>query len=364
MAKKKKEEVEVQKHKSDILNTVIAQLQKKFGEATIKWLGDSKVVEHTIVPTGCLSLDAALGVGGIALGRVYELYGAESSGKSTIAYSILSQAKKMGLRAAYIDAEHTLDLRLVEKMGVDKSSTVLVRGYTGEQNLDIAEALIGSGEISICVIDSVAALLPTSEANLESFEDQQMGTHARLISKMCRNLVPLCAKTNTALILINQVRNKIGSYGDPEVTTGGNSIKFYASARIRVSGGTKASLVLGPDGLAIGHTLKFEIKKNKLAAPFRSGEADIIYGEGFDPAVEAIVLGEEMGLVDRSGAWFNYGETLLGQGKENSAKFLKANPHLLEEITLKIRETIGIASSKVFVPEIDDVEEETEPEDE
>jgi recombination protein RecA len=338
-----------------VLKAAISQLQKKFGPEIVQWLSDVKTFEHNVVSTGSIGIDSALGIGGIARGRIYEVYGPESSGKSTFCYSILAEAGKMGLKGLYVDAEHSLDPRLVQKMGADNSNIILVRGYTGEQNADIAEALIGTGEIAICVVDSVASLLPTSEANLESFDDQTMGVHARLMSRVCRKLVPLAARTSTTIMFINQTRNKIGAYGDSEITTGGNALRFYSSGRIRLSGGqSKSSRILDGEGKAYGHRVKYDIVKNKLAAPYRTGEVDLIYGVGFSRSGELIDLGEELGVVDRTGAWFSFGDTKLGQGRDKAVTFLDSNKEVQDAVLAQMRNVLFLEEKKLtFAPPTD-----------
>lgn len=355
MAPKKSKNEEVQdKKKTSSVQVVINSLKNKFGDEVIDWLGKTKEVERQIIPSGSYGLDYCLGVGGYVRGRFYEIFGPESVGKSTLAYSALKEARKLGLKCLYVDAEHTLDKRLLAQMGADPDNIVYVHGYTGEQNLDIAEAIMQTGDIGLCVVDSIAALLPTSEANLASFDDQTIGVHSRLISRMCRVFVPLAAKTSTAVLCINQTRNKIGAYGDPTTTTGGNALKFYCTARIKVSGGhAQSSRITDANGEAVGHRVKVYMEKNKLAVPRREAEADLIYGFGIDTFGEIIDIATDLSILERRGAYYYYEGTNLGQGKPNAINKIKSDPALFSLLEAAVKETAGLGKKKIVVPEED-----------
>lgn len=354
MAKKKNEAVaaeEVEKpedrsedSKVKAVEIALKSLSKKFGDRAVSWLSDSHENEKVVIPTGSLRLDDALGTGGITLGRFWEFYGPQQSGKTTLAFSIMNQAIKLGKKCIFVDAEHTLDKSLLEKMGVDLSKVVIVDAYNAEDILDITEALISTGEFALCVIDSIGALQPTAEANLESFSDNPaMGLHPRLMSKMCRSFVPLTARTNTGLILINQIRTNLGAYGAPETTPGGNALAHAWSGRIRVSGGAvKGRQIKDDNGHAIGHRMKFEITKNKLAVPFREAEVDLIWGKGFQLDGEIVDLAVEMGLIDQAGAWFSYNGEKIGQGRAKAVETIAENTQLRQELLNQICKLLGI----------------------
>lgn len=343
--KKTKEVVEAQDVGDKAVKAALASLRKKHGEV-VNWMSDTPKNSRVIIPTGSLRLDAALGVGGLVLGRMYEFFGPNMSGKSTLALSVVREATKAGHRVIYIDAEHALDDGpdgLLVKMGIDMDKVMLVRGYTAEQNLDIAEALMSTGEFSICVLDSVAALQPAAEANLESFDNNLMGVHPRLMARMCRSFIPLGARTNTALILINQIRANMSGYGSPDTTGGGNAIPHFCSVRIKVTGGgVKSKLIKDSKGDAVGQKTSMEVVKNKLAPPWRTADVDLIFGKGFDRLGELVDLGVEMGFVDQSGAWFSYKGDNIGQGRNNTVSYISENEEVQKEIEAGIYKVLGI----------------------
>ncbi|QJA06694.1 recombinase RecA [Thermosulfurimonas marina] len=327
--------------KKKAVEAAIAQLERQFGKGAIMRLGETdRRIEARAIPTGSLSLDIATGIGGVPRGRITEIFGAESSGKTTLALHIVAQAQKAGGVAAFIDAEHALDVHYAQKLGVKVEDLLISQPDTGEQALEIAEVLARSGGVDVIVVDSVAALVP--QAELEgAMEDQQVGLQARLMSKAMRKLTSVVAKTETAVIFINQTRMRIGgfSYGGPqETTTGGMALKFYATLRmdIRRIGQVK-------DGQEqIGNRTRVKIVKNKLAPPFREAEFEILYGEGISREGELIDLGLAMGLIEKSGSWFSYQGERLGQGRENVRRLLKEKPELAAEIEARIREMAGL----------------------
>jgi recombination protein RecA len=326
------------------LETAITQLKKKHGENVINWLSNVQTTPLEIISTGCLALDNALGVGGVARGRIYEFYGPQSSGKSTLAYSIIREAVKKGLKTVFVDAEHTLDKRLVAKMGAAPEHIILVQGYTGEDNLDIAETLIATGEVAICVIDSISALQPLAEANLESFSNNTMGAHPRLMSRMCRTFTPLVSRTKTTFILINQLRANMSGYGPTETTSGGNALKHHTTAKIRVLGGTsKAKRLINEEGAVVGHRVEFEVVRNKLGPPFRTAAADLVYGEGFNRASELLDLGVDMGLIDQSGAWFSLNGEKIGQGRVKAISFISNDEAARAFLNAEVEKILGLA---------------------
>lgn len=296
----------------------------------------------SIVPSGCMGLDYALGVGGFTRGKMVEFFGHPGSGKTTLAWSIAANAleKYPDKKVLYIDAEKSLELSLVDAMGADRSRVVLVNGETAEQNLDIGEMLIKTGEFSVAIVDSVAALVPRAEYE-GTMEDQQIGLHARLMSKMCRNYKPVIKTTNTLLILINQIRSKITAYGDPDTTTGGNAIPFYTDIRVKVAAShTAKNLLKDAAGDVIGQPVSFTVVKNKLAPPFRRAEVNLLFGRGFDTVSELLDLGEQMGLVVRSGAWYEYNDTRV-QGKAALSEALHTSPELAEALKGDIYKVLG-----------------------
>ncbi len=324
------------KEKLKALQLTLDKIEKNYGKGSIMRLGDEVVEDVEVIPTGSLGLDIALGIGGFPRGRVIEIYGPESSGKTTLAIHAIAEAQKKGGMAAFIDAEHAFDRYYAEKLGVDTENLLISQPDNGEQALEITDSLIRSGALDIIVIDSVAALTPRSEIEGE-MGDSKMGLHARLMSQALRKLTGTISKTGTTCIFINQLREKIGvMFGNPETTTGGNALKFYSSVRIDIR---RSSQIKDTDKV-LGNRVKIKVVKNKVAPPFRTAELDIIYGEGFSKVGELVDLGVEYNIVKKSGSWFSYGETKLGQGREAVKQLLKDNPELAEELETKIIEAI------------------------
>jgi len=327
--------------KDKALEQVLSDIEKQFGKGSIMKLGDNKHMKVDVCSSGCLSLDIALGVGGYPRGRIIEIYGPESSGKTTFALQAIAEHQKLGGRAAFIDAEHALDPVYAEKLGVNIDELLLSQPDTGEQALEICEALVRSEAISIIVIDSVAALVPQAEIDGE-MGDSHVGLQARLMSQALRKLSGTINKTNTTCIFINQLREKVGvMFGNPETTPGGRALKFYSSVRLEIR--RNEQLKMG-DGI-VGNKTSVKVVKNKVAPPFKSCSVDIMYGEGVSREGEVIDLASEAGIVDKTGAWYSYQGEKLGQGKENVKLLLKDNPELKEEIELKVREYYDIALS-------------------
>ena len=325
--------------KDKALEQVLSDIEKQFGKGSIMKLGDNKHMKVDVCSSGCLSLDIALGVGGYPRGRIIEIYGPESSGKTTFALQAIAEHQKLGGRAAFIDAEHALDPVYAEKLGVNIDELLLSQPDTGEQALEICEALVRSEAISIIVIDSVAALFPQAEIDGE-MGDSHVGLQARLMSQALRKLSGTINKTNTTCIFINQLREKVGvMFGNPETTPGGRALKFYSSVRLEIR--RNEQLKMG-DGI-VGNKTSVKVVKNKVAPPFKSCSVDIMYGEGVSREGEVIDLASEAGIVDKTGAWYSYQGEKLGQGKENVKLLLKDNPELKEEIELKVREYYDIS---------------------
>jgi recombination protein RecA len=323
--------------KKKALALVLEKMDKTYGKGTVMKMGDSAVEEVEVIPSGSLGLDIALGVGGYPKGRVIEIYGPESSGKTTLTMHAIAESQKAGGIAAFIDAEHAFDAIYAKKLGIDVENLIISQPDNGEQALEIADNLIRSGAIDIVVIDSVAALTPKAEIEGE-MGDSKMGLHARLMSQALRKLTATISRTKCTVIFINQLREKIGVvFGNPETTTGGNALKFYASVRIdiRRSG---SPIKVGED--AVGNRVKVKIVKNKVAPPFKNTEFDIMYGEGISKVGEILDLGVEFDIVKKSGSWFSYGDTKLGQGRDAVKELLKDNPELLEELAEKIKVAI------------------------
>ncbi|MCD6167533.1 recombinase RecA [candidate division KSB1 bacterium] len=331
--------VEDKDEKLKALELAIAQIDRQFGKGSIMRLGADKIeVEVNAIPTGSLALDAALGIGGVPRGRVVEIFGPESSGKTTLALHIIAEAQKLGGMAAFVDAEHALDAYYAKNLGVNTDDLLISQPDTGEQALEITETLVRSGAIDVIVIDSVAALVPRAEIEGE-MGDAQMGLQARLMSQAMRKLSGAISKSKTCVIFINQIREKIGvMFGNPETTTGGRALKFYASIRMDIR--RVASI---KDGEAvIGNRTKVKVVKNKVAPPFREAQFDILYGTGISKEGELIDLAVEQKVIQKSGTWFSYGEERLGQGRENVKKFLLSSPELLREIEIKVRQKLGL----------------------
>jgi recombination protein RecA len=332
---------ESSKERKKALETAIDKIEKDFGKGSIMRLGDKVTLNVDSIPTGALSLDIALGVGGVPRGRIIEIYGPESSGKTTLAQHIVAEAQKQGGICAFIDAEHALDADYAKKLGVKVNELLISQPDTGEQALDITEELVRSGAIDVIVIDSVAALVPRAEIEGE-MGDSHMGLQARLMSQALRKLTAIVSKTKTTIIFINQLRQKIGiMFGNPETTTGGNALKYYASVRLDI----RRIETLKKDGQEYGNRTRVKVAKNKVAPPFRLAEFDIIYGEGISKIGCIIDVAVVMNIINKSGAWFSYGETKIGQGKEKVKEFLMVNPDLLAEIEAKIRTNISSATS-------------------
>ncbi len=318
------------------LQMAMAKIEKDHGKGTIMKLGDDKIEDIPVIPTGSVGLNMALGVGGYPRGRVIEIYGPESSGKTTLAIHAIAEAQKQGGIAAIIDAEHAFDRFYAEKLGVDTDNLYISQPDSGEQALEVADELIRSSAIDIIVIDSVAALTPKAELEGEMGENK-VGLQARLMSQALRKLTATINKTNTTCIFINQLREKIGvMFGNPETTTGGNALKFYASVRLDIR---RASQIKDGDEV-IGNSTRVKIVKNKVAPPFRKAEFDIMFGEGISRVGEIVDLGVEYGIVKKSGSWFSYGDTKLAQGRDAVKQLLKDNPELAEEIEAKIMEAV------------------------
>ena len=331
--------------KSKALDAALSQIERAFGKGSIMRLGASdKVVEIETIPTGCLGLDIALGIGGLPRGRVVEIYGPESSGKTTMALHVIAEAQKTGGICAFVDAEHALDPIYARKLGVDLENLLISQPDTGEQALEITDTLVRSGACDILVIDSVAALTPRAEIEGE-MGDSLPGLQARLMSQALRKLTGSISRSNTMVIFINQIRMKIGvMFGSPETTSGGNALKFYASVRLDIR---RIGAVKDRDEIT-GNQTRIKVVKNKLAPPFKQVEFDIMYGEGVSRTGELIDLGVTAGIVEKSGSWFSYDSQRLGQGRENSKQFLADNPEIANEIELAIRQNAGLIGEKLL----------------
>ncbi|MEY4723462.1 MAG: protein recombination protein RecA [Candidatus Parcubacteria bacterium] len=335
--------------------SAIAQIREKFGDGSIMKLGDAKKMEIDAIPTGCLSLDLALGVGGMPRGRIVEIYGPEASGKTTLALHTIAEIQKLGGVAAFVDAEHALDPDYAAKIGVKTGELLISQPDNGEQALEITETLVRSGAVDVVVVDSVAALVPRSEIDGE-MGDQQMGAQARLMSQACRKLTGIVSKTHTTVIFINQIRMKIGIvFGNPETTTGGNALKFYSSVRLEV----RRSAQLKKDEKVIGNQVKVKVVKNKVAAPFRTCQFDIMYNEGISISGDMLDLGVEKGVIAKSGNSYAFGETKFGVGRETAKQFLRENPKLMKEIRATIVKKVASDDVAPAVAEVE--EEEKEP---
>ena len=329
-------------NKAKALAAALSQIEKQFGKGSIMRLGESDVSKDIqVVSTGSLGLDLALGIGGLPRGRVVEIYGPESSGKTTLTLSVIAQMQKLGGTAAFIDAEHALDPQYASKLGVDLDSLLISQPDNGEQALEIADMLVRSSSVDVVVIDSVAALVPKAEIEGEMGEPQ-MGLQARLMSQALRKLTANIKRSNTLVIFINQIRMKIGvMFGNPETTTGGNALKFYASVRIdirRIGAIKKGEEVIGSETRA-------KVVKNKVAPPFRNAEFDILYGQGISREGEIVELGTLHNIIDKTGAWYTYGKERIGQGKDNARDYLKENPRIAQEIEAKIRAAVKVAGA-------------------
>ena len=330
-------------NKKKALETALSQIEKKYGEGAIMRLGEGNALNIEAIPTGSIALDAATGIGGFPKGRIIEIYGPESSGKTTLALHAVAEAQKAGGEAAFVDAEHALDPIYAHNLGVDVDSLLVSQPDDGEQALGIVEQLARSGALDIIVVDSVAALVPRAEIDGE-MGDSHMGAHARLMSQAMRKLAGVISKSNTIIIFINQLREKVGVvFGNPETTTGGRALKFYASIRMDVR---RTESLKGTNGEFIGSHTKVKIVKNKVAPPFKTAEFDIMFGEGISRESELVDMAVSMDIMKKSGAWFSYGETRVGQGRENTKQYLRDNPEIANEIEAKIREKIEESRNK------------------
>ena len=338
--------------KAKALQAALAQIEKQFGKGTIMRLAEGEKVEDIqVVSTGSLGLDLALGVGGLPRGRIIEIYGPESSGKTTLTLQVIAQMQKQGGICAFVDAEHALDVQYAQKLGVDLSNLLISQPDTGEQALEIVDSLVRSGAVDLIVVDSVAALTPKAELEGD-MGDALPGLQARLMSQALRKLTATIKKTNCMVIFINQIRMKIGvMFGSPETTTGGNALKFYASVRIDIR--RTGSIKKGEE--VIGSETKVKVVKNKVAPPFKTADFDILYGEGISREGEIVDLGVQYKVIEKSGAWYAYNGEKIGQGRENAREFLKENPDLAREIENRIRAAVGVAALPAVAPD-DEVE--------
>ena len=336
--------------KQKALEEALKNIEKAHGKGSIMTLGEDSKLNVEAIPSGSLDLDIALGIGGYPKGRIVEIYGPESSGKTTVALHAIAEAQKLGGTAAFIDAEHALDPAYAKKLGVNIDELIVSQPDTGEQGMEIAEALVRSGAIDIIVIDSVAALVPKAEIEGE-MGDSHMGLQARLMSQALRKLAGSIKKSNTIAIFINQLREKIGvMFGSPETTTGGRALKFYASVRLDV----RRIETLKQGDEMIGNRTRVKVVKNKVAPPFKIAEFDIMYGEGISKDGNILDVGVKADIVNKAGSWFSYGDIRLGQGRENSKDYLKENPEVSKEIEMKIREKYGLETNSEAIPEIID----------
>ena len=346
--------------KQKALEAALGQIEKQFGKGSVMKLGEFKAMNVEAIPTGALSLDIALGIGGIPKGRIIEVYGPESSGKTTLALHMIAEAQKLGGEAAFIDAEHALDPVYAKHLGVDIDNLIVSQPDTGEQALEIAEALVRSGAIDIIVVDSVAALVPKAEIDGD-MGDAHVGLQARLMSQALRKLAGVINKSNSVIVFINQLREKVGvMFGNPETTPGGRALKFYASVRMDI----RKIENIKQDGDVVGNRVRVKVVKNKVAPPFREAEFDIVYGKGISKSGNILDLGINLGLVEKSGSWFGYNGTRIGQGRENAKKYLEDNPEIMKEIEEKIRNNFNEAFEQSLGEEVIDEEQDIEPEDE
>ncbi len=346
--------------KRKALDAAMSQIEKQFGKGSVMKLGDYKSMNIEAISTGALNLDIALGIGGIPRGRIIEIYGPESSGKTTLALHAVAEAQKKGGEAAFIDAEHALDPSYAKKIGVDIDNLIVSQPDTGEQALEIAEALIRSGAIDIIVVDSVAALVPKAEIDGD-MGDSHVGLQARLMSQALRKLAGTINKTNATIIFINQLREKVGvMFGNPETTAGGRALKYYASVRMDI----RRIESIKQDGSVVGNRTRVKVVKNKVAPPFREAEFDIIYGKGISKEGCVLDLAVNLDIIEKSGSWFSYNGNKIGQGRENVKKYILENPQFMEEIEKKVRDNFNKAFENALVDDDEsaDEEQETEPE--
>ena len=347
--------------KRKALEVAMSQIEKQFGKGSVMKVGEYKAMEVEAIPTGALSLDIALGIGGVPRGRIIEVFGPESSGKTTLALHIIAEAQKMGGEAAFIDAEHALDPVYARKLGVDIDNLIVSQPDTGEQALEITEALVRSGALDVVVVDSVAALVPKAEIDGE-MGDSHMGLQARLMSQALRKLAGAINKSKTVLIFINQLREKIGvMFGNPETTTGGRALKFYASVRMDI----RKTEMMKQDGQVIGNRVRVKVIKNKVAPPFREAEFDVLYGKGISKVGNILDMAVNLDIVEKSGAWFSYNGQRISQGRENAKRYLEEHPDIMDEIEKKVRDNFAKAFEQSLGEELpSDDEEDTEPIDE
>lgn len=331
--------------KDKALEGALAQIERSFGKGSIMRMGEKPNVQVETISTGSISLDIALGIGGVPRGRIIEIYGPESSGKTTMALHVIAEAQKLGGNCAFVDAEHALDPIYARKLGVDIENLLISQPDAGEQALEIADTLVRSGAIDVLVIDSVAALVPRAELEGD-MGDNHVGLHARLMSQALRKLTGSVSRSNTCLIFLNQIRQKIGvMFGSPETTTGGNALKFYASVRLDIR---RIGQVKDKDEV-VGNQTRIKVVKNKMAPPFKQVEFDIMYGEGISKTGEIIDLGVKAGIVEKSGSWFSYDSQRVGQGRENAKQFLRDHPEIADEIEKRIREKAGVVSDALMM---------------
>ena len=342
--------------KKKALEAAMSQIEKQFGKGSVMKLGEFKAMEIEAIPTGALSLDMALGIGGVPRGRIIEVFGPESSGKTTLALHVVAEAQKMGGEAAFIDAEHALDPVYAKKLGVDIDNLIVSQPDTGEQALEITESLIRSGALDVIVVDSVAALVPKAEIDGD-MGDSHMGLQARLMSQALRKLAGAINKSKTVLIFINQLREKIGvMFGNPETTTGGRALKFYASVRMDI----RRIENIKQDGEVKGNRVRVKVIKNKVAPPFREAEFDIVYGQGISKEGNILDMAVNLDIVEKAGSWFSYNGERIGQGRENVKKYLKENPEMLEDIEEKVRENFAKAFEQSLGEDLPSKEDEEE----
>ncbi len=345
--------------KMKALEAALGQIEKQFGKGSVMKLGDVTAMEIEAIPTGALSLDIALGIGGIPRGRIVEVYGPESSGKTTLALHMIAEAQKMGGEAAFIDAEHALDPIYAKHLGVDIDNLIVSQPDTGEQALEITEALVRSGAIDVVVVDSVAALVPKAEIDGD-MGDSHIGLQARLMSQALRKLAGVINKSKCVVIFINQLREKVGvMFGNPETTAGGRALKYYASVRLDI----RKIENIKQDGEVIGNRARVKVVKNKVAPPFREAEFDIVYGKGISKEGNLLDIAVNLDIIEKSGSWFSYNGERIGQGRENVKKYLTDNQEIMAEIEKKIRDNFNEAFEKSLGDEEVDEEEDTEPED-
>jgi recombination protein RecA len=342
-----KETSAVQDERRKALDMALQGIEKSFGKGAIMRLGDAQRMRVEVIPTGALSVDIALGVGGLPRGRIVEIYGPEAGGKTTVSLHAIAETQKLGGTAAFVDAEHALDPAYAARLGVDIDNLLVSQPSTGEEALEITEALVRSGAVDIVVIDSVAALVPKAEIEGE-MGDSHVGLQARLMSQALRKLTAVTGKSRTLVIFINQLREKVGiSYGNPEVTTGGRALRFYASLRLEV----RRVETLKKDGTEIGNRVKVKVVKNKLAPPFKVAEFDLLFGEGISAEGSLLDLATEFGMIQKSGAWYAYKDQKIGQGRDNAREYLRNNPDVAKEVEAAVRKQITLTSPSMAVDE-------------